>query len=918
MITPLTIAITSTGALIVQRQIRAIGAAAVQAAHDVDLLTAAASILAAGAGFKKFADELNSLQEMRNQLANVTSSTEELTQAQDALLRVAKETRTPFEDTVQVFARVKRATQELGVSSAEAIRIVKTLNEALVIGGASGQERRSTIYQFTQALASGRLGGDELRSLLENAPVLTRAIADHMGVSIGQLRALGKAGKLTTRELVEALRDYAKGADEAFGKTTPTIQQALSVLRISVDEALLSFDRAYDISGKLSRALLSLGDNAQTFAKLAIPGILGLSSAFIVARLAGTTLTSVFTGLIGVLALNPFTAVILALGALALLIYNFRNDLTLANNGLTSLADVGLAVWEKISNGAMAFYRAVNEFALPIIKEFVSEMETVAGPVLGLLNPIQDWFKNLDFSSFANSLYTVANVVDEIIDMNHGMDQALRAIWKNMVNSLAQTFNSTFGALFNYLQTQINQLIGVYNNINSKLPKWLQSGGIDSLKFNPLLKTDDNLPSAADAFKAEQGKSTVATGFVAELIQRAQQIRNDRPLEKDAPNALGQAGGALNQQNIPGKPDAKTSRLITQEVNGEVEALKRAVNAYNSVARQADVVGAANDELQVSEAKLTEAVNEGVITNERKNKIMETLRFTLRDNLDPQKELIDNLQQEIKFSKMSNDNREIQNQLLKEETRLREKGVVFTRKDEYEKDLVQLKDFQRQSQELEQTMTGIFNRLGDVIADFVRTGKLDFAGLIDSIIADIIRLVVQETIVQPLLKAFDISPSVGGGGGGGGSGIFGSILNSIFGGGSGGGGGAFGGFDAGVPDLGSSLIDSFTSSIPGFANGGSFDTGGSGGTDSQLVAFKATPGEHVSVGQDNSATNVVIYDQRTASGSQPVQARQTVDGNGRKQLELFIRDTVNKGLSDGSHDNTLAQNYGVTRNGGRR
>ncbi len=38
----------------------------------------------------------------------------------------------------------------------------------------------------------------------------------------------------------------------------------------------------------------------------------------------------------------------------------------------------------------------------------------------------------------------------------------------------------------------------------------------------------------------------------------------------------------------------------------------------------------------------------------------------------------------------------------------------------------------------------------------------------------------------------------------------------------------------------------------GFATGGEFDVGGSGGTDSQLVAFAATPGEHVSVGKQDS------------------------------------------------------------------
>ncbi|MGA9723303.1 MAG: hypothetical protein WBQ86_12675 [Candidatus Binatus sp.] len=45
-------------------------------------------------------------------------------------------------------------------------------------------------------------------------------------------------------------------------------------------------------------------------------------------------------------------------------------------------------------------------------------------------------------------------------------------------------------------------------------------------------------------------------------------------------------------------------------------------------------------------------------------------------------------------------------------------------------------------------------------------------------------------------------------------------------------------------------VGSFFETLFGFAKGGSFDVGGGGGVDSQLVAFKATPGEHVSVGQD--------------------------------------------------------------------
>lgn len=49
------------------------------------------------------------------------------------------------------------------------------------------------------------------------------------------------------------------------------------------------------------------------------------------------------------------------------------------------------------------------------------------------------------------------------------------------------------------------------------------------------------------------------------------------------------------------------------------------------------------------------------------------------------------------------------------------------------------------------------------------------------------------------------------------------------------------------PSGGGGGVGGFFTSLFGFANGGSFTVGGAGGTDSQLVAFRATPGETVEV-----------------------------------------------------------------------
>lgn len=76
-------------------------------------------------------------------------------------------------------------------------------------------------------------------------------------------------------------------------------------------------------------------------------------------------------------------------------------------------------------------------------------------------------------------------------------------------------------------------------------------------------------------------------------------------------------------------------------------------------------------------------------------------------------------------------------------------------------------------------VTKTFRGMEDALVDFVKTGKLDFKSLADSIITDIIRIQVQQTIMKPLASAmseggglFDIFGKIFGGGGASDGGIF--------------------------------------------------------------------------------------------------------------------------------------------------
>lgn len=110
---------------------------------------------------------------------------------------------------------------------------------------------------------------------------------------------------------------------------------------------------------------------------------------------------------------------------------------------------------------------------------------------------------------------------------------------------------------------------------------------------------------------------------------------------------------------------------------------------------------------------------------------------------------------------------------------------------------------------------------------------------------DILRRMLAEAAASKIFEALGFGKSgSGGGGGGGGGGVFGSILGGIF-------GGLGGGTTPALASGGG--IGGFLGNLFGFASGGSFNVGGSGGTDSKLVAFRATPGEMVNIRRPGQA-----------------------------------------------------------------
>ncbi|ECC3285304.1 tape measure protein [Salmonella enterica subsp. enterica] len=166
---------------------------------------------------------------LNNKLANALRPGERLVDVTERVFNITQQTRGSLDATASLYARLERATREYGTSADDLAKLTTIINQGFVVSGATAQEAENAIIQLSQGLASGALRGEEFNSVNEQGNRLIVALADSMGVGIGQMRQMAAAGKLTTEVVVNGLLSQGVTIGNEFANTTTTISQALQV-----------------------------------------------------------------------------------------------------------------------------------------------------------------------------------------------------------------------------------------------------------------------------------------------------------------------------------------------------------------------------------------------------------------------------------------------------------------------------------------------------------------------------------------------------------------------------------------------------------------------------------------------------------------------------------------------------------------
>lgn len=250
-------------------------------------LAGAAATAASGKAILEAAD---SYQRFENRVRSVSNSQAELETAMKKIVDISLQTHIAVDATASLYQRLLPASDRLKVSSDDLWETILNLEKAFATSGATAGETQGAIIQLSQAV-----GGDfkssaaELNTILEQSPILAKVLAQQLGTTSDQLKALAKDGQISAKVFFDAFTAGGKGIDELkkrFSTLKPTISQAFQDLTTRATIFIGEIGKATGASDGLSQGIEFLSRHMEILAPLVtgvfavlIPGLVTAKAA---------------------------------------------------------------------------------------------------------------------------------------------------------------------------------------------------------------------------------------------------------------------------------------------------------------------------------------------------------------------------------------------------------------------------------------------------------------------------------------------------------------------------------------------------------------------------------------------------------------------------------------------------------------
>jgi tape measure domain-containing protein len=223
----------------------------------VGALASALVALAGALAVRQFILYTDQWTDLNSRLINATGSAEAANEALQSISQTARTTYSSLQQTAEAFLLNSMALNELGYTTRQQVDLADALNNALVISGTKGERAASVMNALSKAMALGKLSGDNFNSVIQSGGRVVQALADGLGVTTSELRAMAADGLLTTEAIIISMTSQMEILRAEAEEMPATIGDAMVQLGNFALEAVGRLDEAAGLSASIAETIIA-------------------------------------------------------------------------------------------------------------------------------------------------------------------------------------------------------------------------------------------------------------------------------------------------------------------------------------------------------------------------------------------------------------------------------------------------------------------------------------------------------------------------------------------------------------------------------------------------------------------------------------------------------------------------------------
>ncbi len=232
--------------------------------------------------------------QMAAQIRNATSSQQEYDQVQKHLLETANTTYRSLKEAQQVYLDVGGALKAYGETTERSLRITDSLSFSFTHNATAADKAASATDAYMKSIYSGKVSGDAWISILSAIPSIVADLSKKLNKSEADILSLGNAGKLSTKDLNNALDASREKSEALANNMSNSLPDGLSNARNGFLVLAGTINETYGVTNTMAAGLGVIGDTA----KLAADNldVLGNVTAVAGAYLVGSYIPAIALG----------------------------------------------------------------------------------------------------------------------------------------------------------------------------------------------------------------------------------------------------------------------------------------------------------------------------------------------------------------------------------------------------------------------------------------------------------------------------------------------------------------------------------------------------------------------------------------------------------------------------------------------